>query len=257
MQERFQLGTGFPEQLWERLFTEFREKGGSLLLATEHQPIRSWIPDSAIIIALITFGAYFVAFTHELGFCHYLNIPYQFISMNLNIIWYTSLPLIYAISMLFFGYIITVIVTFMGQRILRFISALVPQGMRDHVNLESTEAATAPRPLLPNQAIHQRAVAAIFAGFVFFLIIFAFGIISYINGRNSAHTQQQKELHIIAQPPDIPEVVVLQIYGDYLLTATFDRATKVIKKQLYILKVSEMAKTPLTTEKVGPLQVNQ
>jgi hypothetical protein len=149
MQEWFQLGTGFPEQLWERLFTEFREKGGSLLMATEHQPIRSWIPDSAIIIALITFGAYFVAFTHELGFCHYLNIPYQFISMNLNIIWYTSLPLIYAISMIFFGSIITVIVTFMGQRILRFISALVPQGMRDHVELESAEAATAPRLYYP------------------------------------------------------------------------------------------------------------
>lgn len=50
-----------------------------------------------------------------------------------------------------------------------------------------------------------------------------------------------------------PEVVVLRIYGDYLVTAPFDRTTKQFEKKLSLLKISEMAEVPLTYEKAGPL----
>jgi hypothetical protein len=49
--------------------------------------------------------------------------------------------------------------------------------------------------------------------------------------------------------------VILRIYSDYLITAPFNRSTKVIDKKLYILKMSDMSKIPLTTEEVGPLSL--
>jgi hypothetical protein len=51
----------------------------------------------------------------------------------------------------------------------------------------------------------------------------------------------------------MPEVVVLRVYGDNLFAIPFDRSTRVFERQLFILKVSEMGKTPFTMEKVGPL----
>jgi hypothetical protein len=52
-----------------------------------------------------------------------------------------------------------------------------------------------------------------------------------------------------------PEVVVLRIYGDYLITAPFDRPGHTFEKKLYLLKISEMATVPLTYEEIGPLKV--
>jgi hypothetical protein len=52
-----------------------------------------------------------------------------------------------------------------------------------------------------------------------------------------------------------PEVVILRIYGEYLVTAPFDRADQTFEKKLYLLKISEMSTVPLTFEKVGPLPV--
>ena len=88
------------------------------------------------------------------------------------------------------------------------------------------------------------------------IIIWSFASLSYYVGVSDAERRQ--EFRVIAQSREIPEeVVVLRIYGDYLITAPIDRSVtpKEIKRTLYIFKIPEMAKTPLTTEKVGPLQV--
>jgi hypothetical protein len=80
-----------------------------------------------------------------------------------------------------------------------------------------------------------------------------------VSGGASAHrklgqfnAQWQEEFYIVAQSP---ELVVIRNYGDYLFAAPFDRVTKEVEKKLYLLKISDMAKTPLTTEKVGPLHI--
>jgi hypothetical protein len=67
--------------------------------------------------------------------------------------------------------------------------------------------------------------------------------------------QSKKEFQVISQSSSLPEVVVLRVYGDYLFAAPFDRSTKKVEKKLFILKISEIANAPLTTEQVGPLQV--
>jgi hypothetical protein len=93
------------------------------------------------------------------------------------------------------------------------------------------------------------------------VILIVIILISIIYGNNlflwggRADAQRKEEFQIVPQSSDVPEVVVLRVYGDYLLTVPFDRSTKEVEKKLFILKVSEMAKTPLIREKVGPLQV--
>ena len=69
-------------------------------------------------------------------------------------------------------------------------------------------------------------------------------------GKAQAH--QQEEFLVIDHSP---EVVVLRIYGEYLITAPFDRSTKEIEKKLYIFKLSDNSPTLLTLEKAGPLKV--
>jgi hypothetical protein len=67
---------------------------------------------------------------------------------------------------------------------------------------------------------------------------------------------------VIAASQDIPEVVVLRVYGDYLITAPIVSPVKQegpneIEKTLYILKLPDMSKIPLTLKKVGPLKLKE
>lgn len=70
-------------------------------------------------------------------------------------------------------------------------------------------------------------------------------------GRKDA--QGQEWFPVVAQSPDVPEVVVLRVYDDHLFATPFNRSTKEFEKKLFILKLSDMDKRPLMTEKVGPL----
>jgi len=56
------------------------------------QPLgKAWITD-AIIIALVTAGAYLSALYYEIGFCDYYNIPHYLISLNLSGVLEVSWP---------------------------------------------------------------------------------------------------------------------------------------------------------------------
>jgi hypothetical protein len=87
------------------------------------------------------------------------------------------------------------------------------------------------------------------------VIIFYGTYIFPVGGRVDA--QRQTWFQVVAQSSDVPEVVVLRAYGDYLFAAPFNRSTKEVVKRLFILKMSEIDKTPLTTEEVGPLHVKK
>jgi hypothetical protein len=89
--------------------------------------------------------------------------------------------------------------------------------------------------------------------FVFFICVVLGNYLSYWGGKKDA--QSQEVFPIITHYPEVPEVVVLRTFGDYFLTAPLDRSSKEVEKKLYMLKISDMAKIPLTREKVGPLRV--
>jgi hypothetical protein len=79
-----------------------------------------------------------------------------------------------------------------------------------------------------------------------FLDLFMLGSsISYNQGRHSA--ERWKDFQVIAKSTDVPaEVVVLRVYGDYLITAPIirDPNGNEVETTLYILKLSEINKLP-------------
>ena len=113
----------------------------------------------------------------------------------------------------------------------------------DHNELQTTKETKLLSPVLGNYVLYC----------LIFLFICYLGVICYYIGRSTA--ENRTEFQVIAPSSDVPEVAVLRISGDYLLTAPFDRVTKKVEKKLYILKISEMPKTPLTLENIGPLSV--
>jgi hypothetical protein len=88
--------------------------------------------------------------------------------------------------------------------------------------------------------------------FLFFCAVLALSFA--FRGLGKTIARGTKQFQVIAQSPDIPEVAVLQVYGDYLFTAPFNPSTKEFEKTLYILKISEISKTPLTLKNIGPLR---
>jgi hypothetical protein len=79
---------------------------------------------------------------------------------------------------------------------------------------------------------------------------------SFKNGRTMA---EQKEVFLVMnQSSEVPETVaILRTYSDYLITAPFDPSTKVLGKKLYILKISELGKTPLEIERTVRLKAQR
>jgi len=70
-----------------------------------------------------------------------------------------------------------------------------------------------------------------------------------------AQARRQKEFLVIASTP---ECVVLRIYGDELICAPFNRATKEVQPSFSIIKYANSASEPrlqLSLEKVGPLKL--
>jgi hypothetical protein len=79
-------------------------------------------------------------------------------------------------------------------------------------------------------------------------------ILAFVGGY--AHAKFQDNFRLVKSSQ---ELVILRVYGDYLITAPLIRDVKgnQVETTLYILKMSEMDDTPLTLEKVGPLTVKQ
>ena len=50
-----------------------------------------------------------------------------------------------------------------------------------------------------------------------------------------------------------PETVVLSIYGDYLITARFNREKKTVEKNIMVVKVADTPTVTMHSERIGPL----
>ncbi len=88
---------------------------------------------------------------------------------------------------------------------------------------------------------------------IIFIVVISISVGAYAHRKmGQSNAQRQEWFLVVAQSP---EVVVLRNYSDYLFASPINRSTKEIEKKLFILKISEMTKIPLTTEKVGPLRV--
>jgi magnesium-transporting ATPase (P-type) len=75
-------------------------------METEEQSGSPWIPDSALIIAVITATAYFWALWYELGNCNYFRISPSFVSLSSTSVLFTSTPFIIGIITLLLVWLI-------------------------------------------------------------------------------------------------------------------------------------------------------
>jgi hypothetical protein len=50
-----------------------------------------------------------------------------------------------------------------------------------------------------------------------------------------------------------PETVILCIYGDYQVTAPFDRSKKTVQKKISVVKITDTPIIPIQSEDIGPL----
>jgi hypothetical protein len=242
---------------------------------TNQQAAKSWITDSAILIALVTAAAYFLTLRYEAGMCNYFKIPIYFVSLNPPLVMFRSAKFIYMIFVVsalvillfnIFEYcqknpgryapfiIIPLLVVFLLQVIFNI-----------RYEADWLELGTAIFMTLVMMGIliyHLRnAISADFyyrllnyGPILLFIAIFWLGS-SLFYEIGSYMAKQEDEYHVINESLESPKLVVLRMYGDYLITAPFDPETQEVKKDLYILKISEKEKAQLTAEKVGSLKV--
>ena len=77
-------------------------------------------------------------------------------------------------------------------------------------------------------------------------------------GRETA--EKQTEFPVLILPSSNSDLAIIRNYGDYLYAVPFNHDTNKFEQKFYIVKMSEMAKTPLVYKKVGqlhPVEVKQ
>lgn len=85
------------------------------------------------------------------------------------------------------------------------------------------------------------------------LLIIAFSILSINFAENAGEAQAMKRVEFLVINTE-PEMVVLQVYGDNMICAPFNRETKEVQTKFTVIKIAEDSKMALNLEKVGPLR---
>jgi hypothetical protein len=271
-------------------------------MGADQQAVNPWIPDSALIIAMITATSYFWALWYELGKCNYFQINPYLISLSSTSILFISPPFIIGVivlllvwlianqiqnfsykssvrmfftimTILILGLLVLSLLLYLGQGprttlifgviVVSFIVVIIflyPLFAQRKIGLTYWDRlinGPYPKvyPLSPALRLSQSKVMIITCIVSVFIIVVGANII-YKAGQIAAQTSEI--FNVIKESPQLPvEVVVLRIYGDYLITAPLVRSTepKQFKKTLYLLKISELSNIPLITEKLGRLDV--
>jgi hypothetical protein len=104
----------------------------------------------------------------------------------------------------------------------------------------------------PSQAkgmVHDISVAL-----VIFMAIFS--LVAYYRYIGRWEAQHRQEFYTVNNFPNLPEsLVVMSLSDEYIVTASFDRATREVERKIYLINQAEMGNTPLSFEKIGPLKV--
>lgn len=87
-----------------------------------------------------------------------------------------------------------------------------------------------------------------------FILLVCFVILSTIIAQNAglAEAVKQKDFLVLGTSP---EMVVLRIYGDKMITAPFDRKTQEVQSRFVIKKVGEDDNLVISPEEIGPLKL--
>jgi hypothetical protein len=233
--------------------------------------------ECAILVALIPASAYIWALHYEMGFCRYFNIPFELISLNSTIVLAASRWTLIMISLIFsmylfvfvstgegllivivtIGLFIQLIITSLGygQVITKYIAYVIPIAVIiiALIIFFYSIATSPPEPSPLRQRISDvRSFIEILAVIV---VVWFFASFSFLIGYSQAQNRQEFQIMTHSSDDKKFELVVLRVYGDYLLTAPLTLSTKEIETKLVIFKLSDDSPTSLSLEKVGPLKI--
>ena len=240
-----------------------------------------------IIIAAASACAYLLAFNYEKGYAQHFSIPIQFVNVSLAnllifvavVVAFLTLSIVYL--NLFFGMLghprlryFFMLFVFVGAAVYLYglsdwrhwlpyvvglLIVLVMTGLLDYglPLLAHRKAGDFKARYEAQAAIDQADPSFVvrlhrWLGFdVYFLFTSLLISCLLASTAGDAEALQQKEFYVT---DTTPEMVVLRVYGDTMIAAPFDRATKEVRKSSRLLKISEGGGPTLTLEEIGPLK---
>jgi hypothetical protein len=136
------------------------------------------------------------------------------------------------------------IFTFAPMMILFFLFGLSIRKYSQHYPVPGVDEAM--RQLLSLSIVRIGSIMILIA--VLSLIVAPFGI-GYLEAK------KEKNFQTVYSDATGLDLVVLRIYGEYLITAPLDRTAKTVERKLHVLKLENISQIPLAFENVSPLKV--
>jgi hypothetical protein len=239
-----------------------------------------------VIAGFTTLAAYLTAFMYEWGFTSRFGIPWQFITLDwttvliaavvvLSVLWliFSGVSFVYGFSSLFKGAVRTALMRTLAVAVLVTPLFLLVSGWRWWllgavlllwVFLEFVYPYIAYRgkgtyvqrlELSQRQGIYYAPnLLDRLPKNLFLLLILLAWVIWLANSIGMSTASHQTEFLVVNTSP---EAVVLRPYHDHLVCAYFDRETKEVSSEYFILKTAGDPQTTLTPEDVGPLHLKK
>lgn len=270
--------------LLAKLITRYEDMDNEL----EKSTTKHWVSEG-LIIAAIPVVAYMITFSYETGFAGFFGIPREFIALNFTsvfivagallgvlfflFLWtetfflFPSKGILYRTSLRLLPLFLLLPVLFIlygnywrkwiGPAIIMLIFALIAYGaplitQRDvkgySKKLEAEEEKDRQDRV---ETPFDQAIRLLGGKNAMTLIMILWLLLVISNNAGDAAALKQEEF-LVANTS--PEMVVLRIYGDHLICAPFDRATKEVQRSFIVLKVADDPQLMLRLEKVGPLR---
>jgi len=181
-----------------------------------------------ILVAIASTGSYFLTYEFEVGFASYFRIPTELVSVSLVNVFFLTVLVAGAIATFFFSYFFT----FRWVFDIKIFQKLIRNRNRVTVWL----------------SVQPLSLKILLAFVVFFVPV---RWLPPILGERIA--KNQTEFLVIHSTPEMPEMVVLRVYGDTLILAPLDRKRQEVQMIFTVVKISDL-KSPLRNEDVGPLK---
>jgi hypothetical protein len=260
------------------------------------QSARSWITDG-IILALIPASAYLWALSYEMGFCRFFDIPFDLISLNTTVVLAASVPTLFIFSILFLVFVVSLAISVflrwrylylltMSSQIILFLMFifLVPHkfpaiqyfrlridapwyfrimiGLAVVATILSFSSYITMFQWLQNKLrLHMRLLGDFVEILAILIVIGVFASFSFYTGYNSAVRKNKFQILEYAKEGSKSELVVLRVYGEFLITAPLVRSVghgeNQIDRRFVVFKMSDNVPTSVKIEKVGKLRIKR
>jgi hypothetical protein len=257
----------------------------------EENEIKSWL-SSGIVVAYVSAIGYSVTFLYEYGYTQYFQIPTNLIQLTLTqvflaisgmglvaYVYFTQLKIIASVESLFQHDILRLMIAYQVPILLfllfvgflygetkgwillgvlflfflfdDFLYPLIIQRWkgtyREKIVAQLRTEMERPRitKMLLGPALNSKK-----ASFLLYTAVFI--LLSFLAGHYEARSQIY--FYVLSESPN---VVLLRIYGENVVCASFDRKEKEISGSLTIQSLSDRGELKLRREKIGPLKVKQ